>query len=103
MKSRRMDERIEAFLLDVLQDEGESSRLVCENTRRYLPTYEEIFRHEEVYGHKKDEAAKRCRDWCRQRVLDELDQREGTSTADHLRMVLSVIEGQATGPLRRSR
>jgi len=34
MKSRRMDERIEAFLLDVLQDEGESSRLVCENTRR---------------------------------------------------------------------
>ena len=53
MKSRRMDERIEAFLLDVLQDEGESSRLVCENTRRYLATYEEIFRHEEVYGHKK--------------------------------------------------
>jgi hypothetical protein len=98
-----MDERIEAFLLDVLEDEGESSNLVRENTRRYIATYEEMFRDEEVYDHKKDEAARRCRDWCRQRVLDELDQREGTSTADHLRMVLSVIEGDAPGPLRRYR
>src|SRR5947209_19134638 len=98
-----MDDRIEAFLLDVLEDEGESSKLVRENTRRYLATYEEMFRHEEVYDHKKDEAAQRCRDWCRQRVLDELDQREGTSTADHLRIVLSVIERPAAGLLRRYR
>ena len=59
-------------MLDVLEDEGESSNLVRENTRRYLATYQEMFRDEEVYDHKKDEAAQRCRDWCRHRVLDEL-------------------------------
>jgi hypothetical protein len=90
-----MDERIEAFLLDILEDEGESFPLVRENTRRYLATYEEMFRDEEVYDHKKDAAAKRCRDWCRQRVLEELDRCEGTPTADHLRIVLNAMKEPA--------
>jgi hypothetical protein len=87
-----MDERIEAFLLDVLEDEGKDPNIVGENTRRYLATYEEMFRAQEGQDDKKDEAAQRCRDWCHQRVLEEIDQREGTETADHLRVVLSAIE-----------
>ncbi len=87
-----MDERIEAFLLDVLEDEEKKSDIVRENTRRYLATYEDMFRAEEVQEDKKEEAAQRCRDWCRQRVLEEIDQREGTQTADHLRIVLNAIE-----------
>jgi hypothetical protein len=87
-----MDERIEAFLLDVLEDEGKHSNVVRANTRCYVALYIEMFRAREAEDHKKDEAAQRCREWCRQRVLEELDQREGTPTADHLRTVLNAIE-----------
>jgi len=87
-----MDERIEAFLLEVLEDEGKDSNVVRANTRCYVALYIEMFRAREAEDHKKDDAAQRCHDWCRQRVLEELDQREGTSTADHLRIVLNAIE-----------
>ena len=87
-----MDERIENFLLDVLEDEGKDSNVVRPNTRCYLALYLEMFRAREVQEYKKDAAAQRCRDWCRQRVLQELEQREGTPTADHLRIVLNAIE-----------
>ena len=90
-----MDERIENFLLDVLEDEGKDSNVVRANTRCYLALYVEMFRAREVQEYKKDAAAQRCRDWCRQRVLQELEQREGTPTADHLRVVLNAIEGTA--------
>jgi hypothetical protein len=88
----RMHERIEAFLLEVLEDEGKDSNVVRANTRCYVALYIEMFRAREAEDHKKDDAAQRCHDWCRQRVLEELDQREGTSTADHLRIVLNAIE-----------
>ena len=87
-----MDERIEAFLLDVLEDEGKDSNVVCANTRCYLSLYVEMFRAREAEDLRKDAAAERCRDWCRQRVLEELDQRAGTPTADHLRIVLNAME-----------
>jgi hypothetical protein len=51
-----------------------------------------MFRAREVEDYKKDAAAQKCRDWCRQRVLEELDQREGAPTADHLRIVLTAID-----------
>ena len=41
-----MDERIEAFLLDVLEDEGKDSNVVRANTRCYLALYIEMFRAE---------------------------------------------------------
>jgi hypothetical protein len=95
---RGMDQRIEAFLLDVLEDEGKNSDIVRENTRRYLAAYEEMFRAEQVQDHKKDEAAQRCRDWCHERVLQEIDQREGTDPANHLRIVLHAIESSGANP-----
>jgi hypothetical protein len=87
-----MDERIEAFLLDVLEDEGKDPNVVHENARRYLATYAQMFRDQEIEERKKDEAAQRCRDWCRERVVKEIEEREGTETADHLRIVLNAIE-----------
>jgi hypothetical protein len=87
-----MDERIEGFLLEVLEDEGKDSSVVSANTRCYLALYTEMFRAREADDYRKDAAAQQCRDWCGQRVLEELDQREGTSTADHLRIVLNAIE-----------
>jgi hypothetical protein len=90
-----MDERIEAFLLDVLEDEGKDLKVVRANTRCYLALYIEMFRAREAEDERKDSAAQKCRDWCRQRVLQELDQRQGTPTADHLRMVLNAMEGSS--------
>ena len=90
-----MDERIEAFLLDVLADEGKHFNVVRANTRCYLALYVEMFRAREAEDYQKDAAAQRCRDWCRQRVLEELDQREGAPTADHLRIALYAIEEPA--------
>ena len=87
-----MDERIEGFLLDVLADEGKHVNVVRANTRCYLALYVEMFRARELDDYRKDVAAQRCRDWCRQRVLEELDQREGAPTANHLRIVLNAIE-----------
>ena len=95
-----MDERIEAFLLDMLEDEGKDSNVVRANTRCYLALYIEMFRAREQEDYQKDLAAQRCRDWCRERVLEELDQREGTPTADHLRIVLNTIEEPPPGSER---
>jgi hypothetical protein len=52
-----MDERIEAFLLDVLADEGKHFNVVRANTRCYLALYVEMFRAREVQEYKKDAAA----------------------------------------------
>ena len=87
-----MDERIEAFLLHVLEDEGKHHNVARENARRYLATYVHMFRDQEIDERKKDEAAQRCRDWCRERVVKEIDEREGTETADRLRIVLNAIK-----------
>jgi hypothetical protein len=51
---------------------------------RAEPVANELTAGEEPGG-----ALPRC---CRQRVLEELDQREGTPTADHLRIVLNAME-----------
>ena len=41
----------------------------------------------------KDKAAHACHALCRSRVVEEIRQRKGTPQADHLKLVLSVIEG----------
>jgi hypothetical protein len=43
----------------------------------------------------KDTAARVCRGLCRARVLEEMRRRKGTSTAEHLKIVLSVIDDWA--------
>jgi hypothetical protein len=41
----------------------------------------------------KDKAAHACHALCRARVLEEMRLRKGTTTAEHLNLVLSVIDG----------
>jgi hypothetical protein len=90
-----MNERIEAFLQDVLALEGEIWSLIREAVRRYLATYEKQFRDDEPNKRMKDTAARVCRGLCRARVLKEMRRRKGTSTAEHLKIVLSVIDDWA--------
>jgi hypothetical protein len=88
-----MDERIEAFLADVLALEGEEPNAVREAVRIALADYEQVFRAREVNKRMKEKAAHACHALCRARVVEEIGLRKGTTTAEHLKLVLNVIEG----------
>ena len=88
-----MDQRVEAFLADVLALEGEEPNAVREAVRIALADYEQVFRAQEVNKRMKEKAAHACHALCRARLLEEIRLRKGTTTAEHLKLVLSVIEG----------
>jgi hypothetical protein len=88
-----MDQRIEAFLADILALEGESPEAIREAVRAALADCEGIFRAQEDNKRMKEKAVHACHSLCRARVTEELRRRKETPTADHLRQVLSIIEG----------
>ncbi|MFY9835248.1 MAG: hypothetical protein WAK55_02045 [Xanthobacteraceae bacterium] len=88
-----MDERVEAFLADVLSLEGEEVSAIREAVRITLADYEQVFRAQEVNKRMKERAAHACRALCRVRVVEEMRLRKGTTTAEHLKLVLDVIDG----------
>jgi hypothetical protein len=88
-----MDERIEAFLADALSLEGDEANSVREAVRITLADYEQVFRAQEVNKRMKERAAHACSALCRARVVEEMRLRKGTTTAEHLKLVLSVIDG----------
>lgn len=88
-----MDERIEAFLADVLALEGEDANAIRQGVRVALADSEQIFRAQEANKRMKEKAAHACYALCRTRVVEEIRLRKGTSTAEHLKLVLSVIDG----------
>ena len=74
-----MDERIEAFLADVLALEGEEPNAVREAVRIALADYEQVFRAQEVNKRMKEKAAHACHALCRARVVEEMGLRKGTT------------------------
>ena len=58
-----------------------------------LADCEALFRVQEPNKRMKDKAAHACHALCRSRVVEEIRHRKGTPQADHLKLVLSVIEG----------
>ncbi len=88
-----MEGRIESFLADVLALEGENSDAIREGARIALADYQQIFRVRELNRRMKDKVAHACHALCRARVLEEMQRRKGTPAADHLKLVLSVIDG----------
>ena len=89
-----MDQRIESFLTDVLALAGEEPEAVRQGVRRALGDCEAIFRAQQRYKHMRDQTALICRALCRSRVVAEMHQRRGTRLADHLKMVLTIIDRQ---------
>ena len=85
-----MDQRIEAFLADVLALAGEDLDAVRE--RVALASCEALFRVREPKKRMRDQAAHACRALCRARVAEELQRRRGTQIAEHLKLVLSIID-----------
>ena len=87
-----MDQRIETSLADVLVLAGEEPDVVRDEVRVALGDYEAIFRAQETNKRMRDNAALVCRALCRARVAEELQRRRGTRIAEHLKMVLSIID-----------
>ena len=88
-----MDERVEAFLADILALESEDANAIREGVRGALADYEQLFRAQEVNKRMKDKAAHACHALFRARLVEEMRLRRGTPTAEHLKLVLSVIGG----------
>jgi hypothetical protein len=80
-------------LADVLALEGEDVNAIREGVRGELADYEQLFRAQEVNRRMKEKATQACHALCRARVVEEMRARQGTSTAEHLKLVLSVIDG----------
>jgi hypothetical protein len=87
-----MDQRIESFLGDVLALAGKEPDAVPEGVRRALAKCEAVFRLQEPKKRMRDQAAHACRALCRARVAEELQRRRGTRIAEHLKLVLSIID-----------
>jgi hypothetical protein len=91
-----MDQRIELFLTDILALAGENPEAVQEGARVALADCEAIFRVREDNKRMKDQASRVCRSLWRTRVVAEMHQRRGSRLADHLRLVLSIMDGAGT-------
>ncbi len=89
-----MDQRIESFLTDVLALAGEDPDALREGVRVALADCEAIFRAQEVNKRMKEKAAHACHALCRARVAEEMQRRRGTHIAEHLKLVLNVIDRQ---------
>jgi hypothetical protein len=58
-----------------------------------LADYEQVSRAHEVNKRMKEKAAHAGHALCRARVVEEMRLRKGTPTAEHLKVVLSIIDG----------
>lgn len=87
------DARVESFLADVLALEGENADTVAEGVHVALADCEQIYKAQEVNRRMKDKAAHACHALCRARVVQEIQRLRGTATAEHLKLVLRVIDG----------
>jgi hypothetical protein len=102
-----MDERIEAFLTDVLSLEGEEANAVREAVRITLTDYEQVFRAQEVNKRMKERAAHACRALCRARVVEEMPVAQGNDdrrtlkagAQRHRRAALSITGDTPYGSL----
>jgi hypothetical protein len=87
------DARIESFLADILALEGEDPNAIREGVHVAIADCEQIFRAQEVNRRMKDKAAHACHALCRTRIVEEIKRRKGTATSEHLKVVLSLIDG----------
>src|SRR4029077_17460648 len=87
-----MDQRIEAFLTDVLALAGEDPEALREGVRVALADCEALFRAGQRYKHMRDQTALIGRALCRSRVVAEMQKLRGTRLAEHLKLVLTIID-----------
>ena len=87
-----MDERIEALLPTCWLSKA---KMITRSARAcvWLLPSASNFKAQEVNRRMKDKAAHACHALCRARVLEEIRRRKGTPSVDHLKLVLTAIDG----------
>jgi hypothetical protein len=91
-----MHERIESFLKDVSRYQGKHSKAVQDGVRHLLTEYEKQFRETETDPPRGVPAAQQFRKLCRERIIEEIQQRTAISSISHFQTVLSVIDAVAS-------
>jgi hypothetical protein len=87
------DASVEAFLADNLALKGENPEAIREGVHVALADCADIFKAQEVNRRMKDKAVHACHVLCRARLVEEIQRRKGTVTVEHVKYVLSVIDG----------
>jgi hypothetical protein len=87
-------------LADVLALEGEELDAIRAGVRVALGDVETIFRAQEDNRRMKDKATHACHALCRARVVEEIQRRRATTTAEHLKLALSIIDKPTNFPLQ---
>jgi hypothetical protein len=85
-------------LTDILALESEEPNAIRREARGALADYEQLFPAQEVNQRMKEKAGHACHALCRARVVEEIRVRKGTQTVEHLKLVLSVIDGPRFPP-----
>ena len=80
--------------------EGEELDAIRAGVRFALGEAETIFRAREDNRRTKDKAAHACAALCRARVVEESKRRKATTTAEHLKLVLSIMDKPTNFPLQ---
>ena len=88
-----MDDRVEAFLKDVLALMGASPSRVSERVSFHAAQCEQMLRDGEPDPAKKDAVAAHSRTLCIERVSHEIERSQSHDRRDHLQLVLAVLEG----------
>jgi hypothetical protein len=88
-----MEERIATFLKDALALKGEDLNVIRDGARRRLTLDEKQLREHETDKRMEDMAVHAFHSLCRARVAEEIKRGKGTSTAEHFKIVLGVIDG----------
>jgi hypothetical protein len=93
-----MDERIEAFIKDVLELEGVPAIAILDGVRSLLRVYENLVRDTEPDVSNREAAAREWLRRCRERVAEEVAKHAGTPAGEHWKVVLSVIASADGSP-----
>ena len=72
--------------------ESASEARRCQGGTPDGPAHQTIFRLQEPKKRMRDQAAHACRALCRARVAEELQRRRGTPIAEHLKLVVDVMD-----------
>jgi hypothetical protein len=100
-----LDEACANLILHPVEEERKRGQIVLfpvrlepdavrDGVRVALADCEAIFRAQEVNKRMKEKAAHACQALCRARVVEEMHQRRGTRIAEHLKLVLTIIDRQ---------
>jgi hypothetical protein len=97
-----MDDRIEAFMVNVLALKGEDASAIHEGVCGPPTSCAQLFAAAEVNRRMKDKAAHACRSLCHARLVEKMRLRQATPRAEQLKLVLSVIGGPHLGKATNS-